>query len=42
MPRLDSHLVEIGAFPSRARAQAAIRAGLVSIGGNVIDKPATK
>ena len=37
--RLDQLLVERGAFVSRARAQGAIRAGLVSIDGAVIDKP---
>jgi 23S rRNA (cytidine1920-2'-O)/16S rRNA (cytidine1409-2'-O)-methyltransferase len=39
--RLDQTLVERGAFPSRARAQGAIRAGLVRVDGRVIDKPAT-
>jgi 23S rRNA (cytidine1920-2'-O)/16S rRNA (cytidine1409-2'-O)-methyltransferase len=38
--RLDQLLVERGLFPSRARAQGAIKAGLVSIGGAVIEKPA--
>ena len=37
--RLDQLLVDRGAFASRARAQAAIRAGLVRGGGAVIDKP---
>jgi len=37
--RLDQLLVDRGAFASRARAQAAIRAGLVRVGGAVIDKP---
>lgn len=37
--RLDQALVERGAFPSRARAQGAIRAGLVRVGGAVVDKP---
>lgn len=37
--RLDQLLVDRGAFPSRARAQGAIRAGLVRVGGAVIDKP---
>lgn len=36
--RLDLHLVERGAFPSRARAQAAVRAGLVRIDGVVAEK----
>lgn len=36
--RLDRRLVEIGAFPTRARAQAAIAAGLVRVNG----APATK
>lgn len=38
--RLDQLLVERGAFSSRARAQGAIRAGLVRVGGAVVDKPA--
>lgn len=37
--RIDQVLVERGAFPSRARAQGAIRAGLVRVNGAVIDKP---
>ncbi len=37
--RLDSHLVERGFFPSRARAQAAVKAGLVRVDGAVADKP---
>ncbi len=37
--RLDRHLVERGDFESRARAQAAIRQGLVEINGVVADKP---
>jgi len=37
--RLDQLLVERGAFPSRARAQGAIKAGLVRVGGARIDKP---
>jgi 23S rRNA (cytidine1920-2'-O)/16S rRNA (cytidine1409-2'-O)-methyltransferase len=36
--RLDLWLVQSGAFPSRARAQAAVKAGLVSINGAVADK----
>jgi 23S rRNA (cytidine1920-2'-O)/16S rRNA (cytidine1409-2'-O)-methyltransferase len=39
-PRLDQHLVAIGRFESRARAQAAIAAGLVSIDGQPALKPA--
>ncbi len=38
--RLDHLLVERGAFPSRARAQGAIRAGLVLVDGVVAKKPA--
>ena len=38
--RLDAYLVESGAFESRTRAQAAIRAGLVRIDGAVATKPA--
>lgn len=37
--RLDQALVERGAFPSRVRAQAAIKAGLVRVAGAVADKP---
>ena len=36
--RLDTHLVERGNFPSRARAQAAIKAGLISVNGVVATK----
>lgn len=32
-PRLDQHLVDIGLAPSRARAQALIKAGVVTVGG---------
>lgn len=39
--RLDLLLIDRGAFPSRARAQGAIRAGLVRIDGAVVDKPST-
>lgn len=39
--RLDQTLVERGAFPSRARAQGAIKAGLVRVAGAVVDKPST-
>lgn len=38
--RLDQALVERGDFPSRARAQGAIRAGLVRVEGRILDKPA--
>ena len=37
--RLDTHLVALGAFPSRARAQGAIRAGLVSVDGATAERP---
>lgn len=40
MTRLDVFLVERGAFPSRTRAQAAIRAGLVRVDGVVVTAPA--
>jgi 23S rRNA (cytidine1920-2'-O)/16S rRNA (cytidine1409-2'-O)-methyltransferase len=40
--RLDLTLVERGLYPSRARAQAAVMAGRVRIGGAVIDKPGTQ
>ncbi|MGE0409080.1 MAG: TlyA family RNA methyltransferase [Amphiplicatus sp.] len=36
--RLDRWLVESGAFPTRARAQAAVKAGLVRVEGVVADK----
>lgn len=39
MPRLDAWLVERGHYPSRARAQAAIKSGKVKIDGQVITKP---
>jgi 23S rRNA (cytidine1920-2'-O)/16S rRNA (cytidine1409-2'-O)-methyltransferase len=39
--RADIVLVERGAFPSRARAQAAIEAGLVRIDGEVLRKAST-
>lgn len=39
--RLDQVLVERGYFPSRARAQGAIAAGLVSIDGRAAVKPST-
>ncbi|GLQ19867.1 TlyA family RNA methyltransferase [Algimonas porphyrae] len=37
--RADLYLVQQGHFDSRARAQAAIRAGLVSVNGRVLKKP---
>ena len=37
--RLDQALVERGFFPSRARAQGAIAAGLVKVGGRPAQKP---
>src|SRR5271157_5779798 len=37
--RADIILVELGHFPSRARAQAAIEAGLVSVDGVALRKP---
>jgi len=37
--RLDAYLVSIGSFPSRARAQAAITAGRVSVDGVVAARP---
>ncbi|MFY9970980.1 MAG: S4 domain-containing protein, partial [Roseiarcus sp.] len=37
--RADIVLVERGFFSSRARAQAAIAAGLVSVGGVALKKP---
>ena len=40
MTRLDQLLVEKGLAPSRARAQAMIRAGLVQVHGKVQEKPA--
>jgi 23S rRNA (cytidine1920-2'-O)/16S rRNA (cytidine1409-2'-O)-methyltransferase len=40
MARLDSHLVGVGAFPSRARAQGAIKAGLVAVDGRIERRPA--
>lgn len=39
MPRLDVLLVARGAFPSRTRAQAAIRAGLVRVHGAAVTAP---
>ena len=40
--RLDAWLVERGHFESRARAQAAIKAGLVRLNNAVIQKPSQK
>ncbi len=39
MTRLDVALVERGLFASRAKAREAIEAGLVSVGGRIVDKP---
>lgn len=39
--RLDILLADSGAFPSRERAKGAIMAGLVSVGGRVVDKAGT-
>ena len=38
--RLDTYLVDCGLFPSRARAQAAVKTGLVRVNGAVVTKPA--
>lgn len=40
--RADKRLVELGHYESRARAQAAIKAGLVSINGRALQKPSDK
>lgn len=40
--RLDQHLHEIGHFDSREKAQRAILAGQVTVGGQIADKPGTK
>ena len=40
--RLDLHLVETGAYPSRARARAAIDAGLVRVNGVIATKVSQK
>jgi len=40
--RADIYLVENGFYPSRARAQAAIKAGMVSMNGTMIAKPNSK
>lgn len=39
--RLDLLLVDRGLFPSRERARRAVMAGLVEVGGRVVDKPGT-
>jgi len=40
--RLDQHLVDLGFFPSRARARDAILRGTVSVNGALCEKPAQK
>ena len=40
--RLDQRLVDLGLAPSRARAQALIRAGCVTVAGEAADKPSRK
>ncbi|MEM8697852.1 MAG: TlyA family RNA methyltransferase [Pseudomonadota bacterium] len=40
MPRLDQRLVELGLAPSRARAQALIAEGVVTVDGVAASKPA--
>ena len=40
--RLDQHLHEAGLFDSREKAQRAILAGQVTVGGQIADKPGTK
>jgi len=40
--RADVYLVKYGHYESRARAQAAIRAGLVSVNGKTLKKPSDK
>ena len=42
MTRADIFLVEHGYYESRARAQAAIKAGLVKVDGKRITKPSEK
>lgn len=37
--RLDTYLVDMGYFSSRARAKDAIIRGIVKVGGNVVTKP---
>ncbi len=40
--RLDAYLVEKGLFVSRARAQAAVKAGLVAIDGALVARPSAR
>lgn len=40
--RLDQHLVDLGLFPSRARARDAILRGTVTVNGSLCDKPSQK
>lgn len=40
--RLDQHLHEAGLFDSREKAQRAILAGQVTVGGRIADKPGSK
>ena len=40
--RLDQHLHEAGHFDSREKAQRAVLAGQVTVGGRIADKPGTK
>jgi 23S rRNA (cytidine1920-2'-O)/16S rRNA (cytidine1409-2'-O)-methyltransferase len=40
--RLDQHLVDLGHFPSRARARDAILRGTVTVNGAACEKPAQK
>ncbi|MEL6479586.1 MAG: S4 domain-containing protein, partial [Pseudomonadota bacterium] len=42
MTRLDQRLVELGLAPSRARAQALIAAGAVTVNGATVAKPGVK
>lgn len=42
MPRLDQYLVALGLAPSRARAQALIEAGVVTVGGRTARRPAQR
>ena len=37
--RLDKELVFRNVYPTRAKAVAAIKSGLVSVNGKVVDKP---
>ena len=39
MKRLDTYLYEKGLAPSREKARALIMAGLVKVGGRIVDKP---